>query len=241
MKWKCQVQSQWTNPRRIAHFFQIHYRIGVHFEKKQKLSTWSLRQHLQHKGIAETCRDHQDKEGRWQNLWVFLLRLTADLHAFSLFCTWAAVITWWTLITLTKQPSVISSCCMMPISMPVWTCSIGAAGSVCRTPTAHRRRRWLHDRMNRARSALCSQCILSLSLFHRLIMTMFISHKSPCTEDSRRALGCGDWEIPPAFPSSLQETQPETHLTSIYVGLSWDLEHRCHKYHFRDEQRKWDM
>jgi hypothetical protein len=50
-------------------------------------------------------------------------------------------------------------------------------------------------------------------------MTMFISHKSPFTEYSRRALGCGDWEISPAFPSSLLETLLETHLNSSYVGF----------------------
>jgi hypothetical protein len=27
------------NARRIAHILQVHYRIGVHFEKKQKLRT----------------------------------------------------------------------------------------------------------------------------------------------------------------------------------------------------------
>jgi hypothetical protein len=27
------------NPRRIAHFLEVHYSIGVHFEKKQKQRT----------------------------------------------------------------------------------------------------------------------------------------------------------------------------------------------------------
>jgi hypothetical protein len=105
------------------------------------------------------------------------------------------------------------------ISMLVWTSSIGAEVSVCRIPQSYRGRRRIHERLDRTRSALCSHYILSVSLFHRLVMTMFISPKSPCTEDSRKALSCGDWEIPPAFPRSLQETQPETHLNSSYVGF----------------------
>jgi hypothetical protein len=123
-------------------------------------------------------------------------------------------------------------------SMLDWTSHIGVAGSVCMIPQAHRGRKWLHDRLNRAMSALCSHYILSVSIFHSLIMTMFISHKSPCPETAGGLWAVGTEKSPQLFPEACRRQSLGHTWTPPMWALSWDLEHRYPKYHFLDEWRK---